>query len=159
MTLADLLRMVEATEGPCEGVPECRCCRIQSLVRLAHESGQRSGAAGAKRSPRSSCTWDEWAWTSAHRGDIMDYCMKSGRFADRDSAYEFMQHHFTEAQHWAQSKGERRHDWVAFMKLWLGRELKKMPSTGHSLQGDLFNPKQAERRDTHLRLVEERLRR
>jgi hypothetical protein len=152
--LDDLLRMVEATEGKCVCPEECRSCRVQDLVRLAHAVGGRSGIARATTRNARYLEWDEYEWDQHDLHALQEYTYNLGGFFSASEAHEFNQQQLGEAGDWARSKGERRVSWPHFMRGWIRRARDTRPSSPPPRQADLF--RQEERLSTHIQLVEER---
>ena len=131
MNLKDLSRTVEATFGVCEAqCGDCNSCRAQSIVEMAWHSGRRSGSSSTAKRDEEKCYWHEWPWDTATQQELIRYAVERGGSA------VWVDQQLEAAKQWAESRNERRPNWLAFMKSWLGRGIERLDF--QPPQGSLF---------------------
>lgn len=112
--------------------------RAWALVEMAWNAGLRSAAA---RPARRNVRWEEWSWDEVTQADILRYVHAKADprlFPNPGDAAAFVAEQMERAQQWATSKGEKRENWTALMKGWLGRRLEQMGRRLPPLQAGLF---------------------
>ena len=128
MNLDDYQKLATMLFGECQGeCGSCDPCRIRTMVEQVWESGRRSGASSSAERKRDACLFGEWDWAGAQH-DLEDYILKispAGHHGSRGEALAYLQKVTEAAGLWSQSrpKVERRRDWTAFLKIWIGKEL------------------------------------
>ena len=106
MNLRDLERMTEAIFGSCEGCDACDACRARGLVKMAWETGRRSGSASAADRSVRNVRWETWDWETA-TPELVTYAARSGSFDTIDGARAWVTAHLEAARLWAESKGAK----------------------------------------------------
>lgn len=167
MNLRDYEKQARLLFGECPGCDGCDACRIQALIGHVWESGRRSGAAAGAERSKKAVSWAEMDWTAEHREELVAYTMKvfpEWCFKSRDEALVLLTTQMEKANLWQASQGKiiKKMDWVAFMKLWLGREAERA-GPGAPRQPGLFSssserPSRQSQRDEQREEASRRLR-